>query len=78
MRITLLPHALERMELYGISEDAVRSVLAEADEAGQANFGRFYSQKTIGHRKIRVIYNQGADEAVVITVMLRRRDGERS
>lgn len=26
-------------------------------------------------RRIRVIYNQGADEAVVVTVMLRRTEG---
>lgn len=78
MRITLLPHALERMETYEINEQEVRTVLEEADEEGQANFGRLYSQKLIGHRTVRVIYNQGADEAVVISVMLRRRDSERS
>ncbi len=63
------------MEQYGVSEDEVRSVLEEADEEGAANFGRVYSQKQVEHRRIRVIYNQGADEAVVISVMLRRREG---
>ena len=66
------------MKQHGITEKEVHSVLGEADEEGQANFGRLYSQKLIGHRIVRVIYNQGADEAVVISVMLRRRDGERS
>lgn len=66
------------MGQHSISEEEVISVLEDADEEGQANFGRFYTQKTVGHRKIRVIYNQGADEAVVITVMLRRRDSDRS
>ncbi len=75
MRIIFLPHARERMEQYGVSEDEVRSVLEEADEEGAANFGRVYSQKQVEHRRIRVIYNQGADEAVVISVMLRRREG---
>ena len=78
MKVTLLPHARERMELYDISEEAVRSVLEEADEQGQANFGRLYAQKLIRHRLIRVVYNQGAGETVVVTVMLRRRGGERS
>ncbi len=76
MRFTILPHARERMDSYGISEEQVRSVLEEADEEGRANFGRLYSQKLIGHRLIRVIYNQGAGETVVVSVMLRRRDGE--
>lgn len=65
------------MERHGITEKEVRSVLEEADEKGQANLGRLYSQKLAGHRIVRVIYNQGADEAVVISVMLRKRDGER-
>lgn len=78
MKITLLPHARERMETHDITEQEVRSVLEEADDKGQANFDRLYSQKLIGHRIIRVIYNQGADETVVVSVMLRRRDGERS
>ena len=66
------------MELYGVSEDEVRSVLEETDEEGVANLGRLYSQKQIEHRRIRVIYNQGADETVIVSVMLRRREGERS
>ena len=78
MRTTLLPHARERMETYKITEQEVRSVLEEADEEGRANFGRLYSQKLVGHRTVRVIYNKGANEAVVILVMLRRRAGERS
>ena len=73
-----MPHARERMEQFGISEEQVRSVLEEADEKGRANLGRLYSQKLVGHRLVRVIYNQGAGEAVVVSVMLRRRDGERS
>ena len=75
MKVAFLPHARERMEQYGVSEDEVRNVLEEADEEGEANFGRLYSQKQIGHHRIRVIYNQGADESVVISVMLRRREG---
>lgn len=75
MKITFLPHAREQMEERGISEEEARSVLEEPDFEGLANFGRLYSQKRIGSRRIRVIYNQGADEAVVVSVMLRRREG---
>lgn len=78
VKIALLPHAIERMEQHGVSEKDVRSVLEEPDEEGEANFGRLYSQKLVGHQTIRVIYNQGVDETVVISVMLRRRDSERS
>ena len=63
------------MELYEVSEDEVRAVLEGPDEEGAANRGRLYAQRQIGHRRVRVIYNQGADEAVVISVMLRRREG---
>lgn len=75
MKITILPHARERMEQYGVTEDEVRNVLEEAYEEGEANFGRRYSQKQVGHHRIRVIYNQGANETVIISVMLRGREG---
>ena len=75
MKITFLPHALEQMSKRGISEDEARAALEEADEERTANLGRLYAQKRFGRRRIRVIYNQGADEAVVVSVMLRRREG---
>lgn len=78
MRITLLPHALDRMERFGITEDEARAVLEGPDSEGEANLGRLWSQKRIGQRRIRVVYNRGVDEAVVVTVMLRRRGGGRS
>jgi hypothetical protein len=78
MEITFLPHARERMDEYGISEEEVRSVVGQPEEEGTANLGRRYAQKTIGHRRIRVVHNRGADEAVVVTVLLRRREGSSS
>ncbi len=77
MRVTFLPHALEQMAERGISEEEARAVLEEPDQGGAANFGRLYFQKRIGHRRVRVIYNRGADEIVVVSVMLRRREGGR-
>jgi Domain of unknown function (DUF4258) len=78
MRVTFLPHALMQMRARGISEGEARVVVGQPDEEGVANFGRLYAQKVIGHRRIRVVYNQGADEIVVVSVMLRRREGGRS
>ncbi len=72
-RVTFLPHARERMEQYGITKEEVRSVLKEPSEEGAANFGRSYAQKLFSGRLVRVIYNVGIDEAVVVSVMLRRR-----
>jgi len=66
------------MRRRGISEEEARRVLEEPIEEGEANFGRFYAQKVVGHRRIRVVYNQGADEIVVVSVMLLRREGGRS
>ncbi|MBA2692563.1 MAG: DUF4258 domain-containing protein [Rubrobacter sp.] len=73
MRIIFLPHALDRMRQFGISEDEVRAVLDEPSEEGEANMVRSFSQKLVGNRLMRVVYNKSADEVVVITAMLRRR-----
>lgn len=78
MNVTFLPHALEQMRARGIPEEEARLVLEEPDEEGAANLGRLYAQKVIGHRRIRVVYNRGADETVAVSVMLRRREGGRS
>ena len=53
-------------------------VVGQPDAEGTANLGRRYAQKVIGHRRIRVVYNRGTDEAVVVTVMLLRREGSGS
>ncbi len=70
-----MPHALEQMERRGISEEEVAAVLEDPNEEGPANLGRLYAQSVIGHRRIRVVYNRETDEAVVVSVMFRRREG---
>jgi hypothetical protein len=72
-RVTFLPHARERMEQYGITEEEVQSVLEEPGEKGTANLGRSYAQTLLSRRLVRVIYNVGMDEAVVVSVILRRK-----
>ncbi len=69
---------MERMAEYGVAEEEVRLVVGQPDAEGTANLGRRYAQKVIGHRRIRVVYNRGTDEAVVVTVMLLRREGSGS
>jgi hypothetical protein len=78
MRITFLPQALERMAEYRVTEEEVRLVVGQPDDEGTANLGRRYAQKVIGHRRIRAVYNRGTDEAAVVTVLLRRREGSGS
>lgn len=73
-----MSHARERMAEYGISEEEARLTAGQPDEEGEANKGRRYAHKVIGHRRIRVVYNRGTDEAAVVTVMLRRREGSGS
>ncbi len=74
MKVTILPHAADRMEEFEVSAMDVYRVMSEPDEQGQANLGRLYAQRTIGNRKIRVVYNLGAeDERIVVTAMLRRK-----
>ena len=68
------------MEQYVITEEEeeeeeeeVRSILKKPSEQGAANFGRNYVQKLLSRRLVRIIYNVGTDELVVVSVMLRRR-----
>ena len=70
-----MPHALEQMERRGIFEEEVAAVLEDPNEEGPANLGRLYAQSVIAHRRIRVVYNRETDEAVVVSVMFRRREG---
>jgi hypothetical protein len=75
MRITYVPHALEQMERRGISEEEVAAVLEDPNEEGPANFGRLYAQSVIDDRRIRVVYNRGTNETVVVSVVFRGREG---
>ncbi len=41
-------------------------MLEGPNEEGPATFGRLYAQSVIGHRRIRVVYNRAANEALVV------------
>ncbi len=57
-------------EQYGITEKEVRSILEEPSEEEATNLGRSYAQKLLFRRLVRVIYNVGMDEAVVVFVSI--------
>jgi hypothetical protein len=78
MKITLLPHALERMEQRGISEEEVRGILESPDLEYPGRLGRTVAERSPSEEgrslAVRVIYNQGLEEneRVVVTVELGR------
>ena len=75
MRITLLPHATEQMQLRHVSEDQVRQTVEDPDRAWQGRFRRIIAERDYEARTLRVIYNVGTNEAVVVTVVSRRSRG---
>jgi hypothetical protein len=67
MRFTFLPHALEDME--------ERDVTEEPDFTGEGGYGRLVADRRFGRTVVRVVYNVGHGEYVVVAVMRRRRLG---
>jgi hypothetical protein len=75
LKITLLPHANRQMRLRRVSEDEVRQTVIDPDRAWPGRFRRVIAERDYEARTIRVIYNMGKDEAVVVTVIRRRSRG---
>ena len=78
MKITLLPHAIDEMHKRGVSEEQVRETVEQPDSALEGRHRRIVAERWVelerGGRYVRVVYNQeGADEAVVVTVITHRR-----
>ena len=73
----MLPHALGRMEMRGISEEEVRDVLERPDLEYPGRLGRTVAERSPSEAgrslALRVIYNRGLeDERIVVTVELGR------
>lgn len=71
MKITYLPHAMDRMAERGISEEEARAALEEPDHEYPGNLGRTVAERTLRGRSLatKVVYNLGAqDERIVVTV----------
>lgn len=86
MKITYLPHARQRMEERGISEEEVRAILESPDLEYPGSFGRTVAERSpseggrFSSLAVRVIYNRGAslaepDERIVVTVEIGRPSG---
>ncbi len=70
-----LPHVQEQMERRGISPEEIAQTIISPDRSYIGRFGRIVAEKDFGVRVLRVIYNEGQDEAVVITAMPIRKIG---
>jgi hypothetical protein len=76
--IHYLPHVQDQMESRGISAEAVAETIIAPDRSYTGRFGRIVAEKDYGARILRVVYNEGQDEAIVITaVPIRKRGGGR-
>ena len=75
LRFTFLPHALEDMEERDVTEERVRATVEEPDFTGEGNHGRLVADRRFGRTVVRVVYNVGHGEYVIVAVMRRRRLG---
>jgi hypothetical protein len=75
LKITLLPHATEQMHLRHVSEEQVRQTVEDPDRDWPGRLRRIIAERDYGARTIRVIYNVGTNEAVVVTVVRKRSRG---
>ena len=66
-------HARRRMRRYEISEEVIRSVLANPDHVGPTIKGRTNAIKREGTMIIRVTYKDEPHRLVVVTVTPRRK-----
>ncbi len=81
MRLNFLPHARERMEQRGISEEEVRATLEAPDREYFGNRGRTVAERTLPGRGLatKVVYDISFEheqswvyERIVVTVELGR------
>jgi hypothetical protein len=73
--VNFTPHAQEQMAARGITEEEVVETIVSPDQACVGREGRIIAERDLGTRILRVIYNVGEDEAVVITAMPIRKIG---
>lgn len=84
MKVTFLPHAVERMEERRISEEEARAVLEAPDREYSGNLGRTVAERVFEGRRLatKVVYNLGTAqgslgeaERIVVTVEFGRPKG---
>lgn len=75
---TFLPHVQDQMKLREVSEREVVETVTTPDRVRVGRFGRIIAEKDFGARVLRVVYNEGQDEAVIITAIpIKKRGGGR-
>ncbi len=75
MRFTFLPHALEDMERRNVTGEWVRATVEEPDFTGEGDCERLVADRRFERTVVRVVYNVGCGEYVIVAVMRRRRLG---
>lgn len=75
MRFMFLPHARAQMEERGITGEEARVTVEEPDWEGKGVHGQLVADRRSDGGAVRVIYNVGEEEYIVISVMRRRRAG---
>ena len=63
------------MERRGISAEEVAQTVISPDRSYTGRFGRIVAEKDFGAQILRVVYNEGQDEAIVITAVPIRKIG---
>jgi Domain of unknown function (DUF4258) len=74
-RFTFLPHALDDMEERNVTEERVRATVEDPDFTGEGDYERLVADRRFGRTVVRVVYNVGSGEYVIVAVMRRRRIG---
>ncbi len=70
MNIIYTRHVKQRMAQRHVSPDEIRETLETPDEILPGDFDEEMAIKQYGHREIRVVYRQTADDTyLIITVM---------
>ncbi|WP_456327076.1 DUF4258 domain-containing protein [Archaeoglobus sp.] len=70
MKVTFIPHALDRMKKRGITEKIVIETLKNPEKVVKGYGGRKIAQKMFNDKLLRVIYEEKEDKLEVITAYL--------
>ena len=73
-----LPHAQAQMRDRNVSVREVMETIMAPDSLRTGRFGRLIAERDFGTYVLRVVYNEGQDEYVIITAIpIRKRGGAR-
>ena len=67
MEIEIIPHAKNRMSLYGISEDLARDAVENPDKITEGHNERKIAQKRLNGYVLRVVFEDKDSKKVIVT-----------